>query len=161
VEVGLHLLVLGLFEELIFERLVYAVVLEGGASCGACSVFALVDARLVEGGTSAVALELERRCLGTCPCTCGTCPRVACRPTLGGSCEGAVPLQCWAGSWGVPMPICRVDVEKPRDVVLDAVVSWISGRGFALLLRSLRNSRNDVNGFLSKSAFLVGCARPR
>jgi hypothetical protein len=47
------------------------------------------------------------------------------------------------------MPICRVDVEKPQDVVLDAVVSWISGRGFALLLRSLRNSRNDVNGFLS------------
>ena len=30
---------------------------------------------------------------------------------------------------GVPMPICRVDVEKPPDVVLYAVVSWISGRG--------------------------------
>jgi hypothetical protein len=59
------------------------------------------------------------------------------------------------------MPICRVDVEKPQDVVLDAVVSWISSRGFALLLRSLRNSRNDVNGFLSQSAFLGGCARPR
>jgi len=127
VEVGLHLLVLGLFEELIFERLVYAVVLEGGASCGACSVFALVDARLVEEGTSAVALELERRCLGTCPCTCGTCSRVACRPTLGGSCEGAVPLQCWAGSWGVPMPICRVDVEKPPDVVLSVVVHGRAG----------------------------------
>ena len=59
-EVGLHLLeVLGLFEEVCFERLVYAVILEGGASCGACSVFALVDARLLEEGTSAVALELR------------------------------------------------------------------------------------------------------
>ena len=59
-EVGLHLLeVLGLFEEVCFERFVYAAVLEGGASCGACSVFVLVDARLVEEGASAVALELE------------------------------------------------------------------------------------------------------
>jgi hypothetical protein len=58
-EVGLHLLeALGLFEEVGFERIVYAIVLEGGSSCGACSAFALVDARLFGGGTFAVSLGL-------------------------------------------------------------------------------------------------------